>query len=382
MKLVFDKDIISDALETSCSILTKPSVITALNNVLIKVKNNTCTFSATDLTDIIQLKVALISGEDCEFLLNGKTALSLIKTLQKGDITLEIDGNQAVLKSGKFKASIPMASVEDFPKTQEEIGLDYGLKFKSLDLKNSLSFVSPFASSDLTRETFCGININYKFIENETTKEKETLVTLCATDGHRLAKTDLVASNLNADQPTTDGVIVSTKAVNIISKFFSPEQDIVFHVKDNKKAIFKSETITLTTSLINGTFPDFSSIIPKTTKNAVVNKNDLMSCLKRCSLLNPKTLLATFVVANNNIKVSSISCEYGSMSEDIECNYELEETILGMNSKYLEQSLSLVNDSFAVICFIDNDSPIKIISAAEFESNDDNSFSLIMPMQV
>lgn len=379
MKLVFDKDTLSNALESSCSILTSKNLFAVLNNVLIKVKDNNCTIVSTDLTDTMHLKCAIVSGEDCEFLINGKTILSLLKTLPKGDVCLDINEalTQAMLISGKFKANVSLISKNEFPAVSEFDGAEKGLKFKFVDLKNALAFVLPFVSADLSREIFCGIHFGYNFKDN-----KEAFVTLCATDGHRLAKTDLIAKDIEAEQPTEDGIIISTKAVQIFSKFFSPEQDVLIILKDRTKAIFKSDTVTLTTSLINGTFPDFSCVIPDTTKHIIVNKEDIINSLKRCALFNPKNLSAKLEINKNNVNVTCLSSEVGSMSEDIECTYESDPVTVGVNSKYLEQSLSMVDDNVAVIGIIDEDSPIKIISMADYESKDEGTLSVVMPMMV
>lgn len=379
MRLVFDKDTLSDALESSCSILTSKNLFAVLNNVLLKVKDNTCTLISTDLTDTMHLKCAIISGEDCEFLLNGKTILSLLKTLPKGDVCLEINDNltQATLISGKFKANVSLVSKSEFPEVADFSNSDNGLKFKFVDLKNALSFVLPFVSADMSREIFCGIHFEYNFKANN-----EAFVTLCATDGHRLAKTDLIAQDNHAPDPYDGGMIISTKAVQIFAKFFSPEQDVMLIFKDRTKVIFKSDTVTLTTSLINGTFPDFSCVIPKTTKHVIVNKEDLINSLKRCSLFNPKNLSAKIEITENNVNVTCLSSEVGSMSEDIECKYESEKVIVGVNAKYLEQSLSMVDDKVAVIGLIDEDSPIKVISEADFDAKDEGTLSVVMPMQI
>lgn len=377
MKLVFDKDLLSDALESSCSILTSKNLFAILNNVLIKVKDKKCTIVSTDLTDTMILKCAIISGDDCEFLLNGKTILSILKTLPKGDVELDVndDLTKAVLVSGKFKANVSLVDKSEFPEIVGVDSNDNGLKFKFADLKNALSFVLPFVSSDLTREVFCGIHFDYTIKNNN-----EALVTLCASDGHRLAKTEVVAEN-NQSSVIDEGFVMSTKAVQIFTKFFSPEQDVTLVLKDKTKAIFKSESVTLNTSLINGSFPDFSCVIPNTINHVTVNKSDLISSLKRCSLFNPKTLSAKLDLSENNINVTCLSSDVGSMSEDIECTYNDSKLTVCINAKYLENSLSMVDDNIAVIGLVDADTPIKIISLADYEAHDNGTLSIVMPMQ-
>lgn len=378
MRLVFNRDTLLSALEKVCSIASSKTTFVILSSFLVEVKDGKCTFTTTDLTDIMYLSVEAQVDDDGEFLLKGKETLEIVKGLPKSDVTFELVENAVKITCGKFKANMNLADRSDFPNVVIA-DVDSGLRFKSSDLKNAFNQVSQFVSSDNSRPEFCGVHLGYKF------SNKESIVTLVSTDGHRLAKTELTAEDVKADEPNPDGYILSTKAVLLLSKFFSEEDSVLFSVKkvnsESNKAIFKGEKITVVTSMIAGKYPDFSAVIPDATNNIVVEKNLLISSLKRSALFNPKQLIAKIEFSENNINIYSCG-QMGNMSDDVECKYLGDKVVIGVNAKYLEQSLSIVDDLFAVIGVIDQDSPIRVMSETDFDAKNFGTLSVVMPMQL
>jgi DNA polymerase-3 subunit beta len=378
MRLVFNRDILLSALEKICSVAGGKSTFAILSSFLIEVKNGVCTFTATDLTDIVQLVVEAQVDDDCAFLLKAKETLEIIKGLPKGEITFELTESAIKISSGKFKANMNIADRSEFPNVVIS-DVKAGLKFKSSELKNALSQVSQFVSTDNSRPEFCGVHLDHKF------ENKEAVVTMVSTDGHRLAKAELSAEDMNGLDANSDGYILSTKAVTMLSKFFSEEESVLFSLEKKKsegnKAIFKGDKITVVSSLISGRFPDFSAVIPQTFKSFVVDKNLLIASLKRSSLFNPKQPLVRIKLSENNVNICS-SGQMGSMSDDVECKYIGEEIIIGLNAKYLQESLSIVDDLFAVVGVVDPDSPIVVMSETDFDAKNFGTLSVIMPMMI
>ena len=378
MRLVFNRDILLSALEKICSVASGKSSFAILSSFLIEVKEGVCTFTATDLTDIVQMVVEAQVDDNCAFLLKAKETLEIIKGLPKGEIIFELTKTAIKISSGKFKANMNIADRSEFPNVVIS-DVKVGLKFKSSELKNAFSQVAQFVSTDNSRPEFCGVHLNYKF------ENKEAIVTMVSTDGHRLAKAELSAEDMNSLDANSDGYILSTKAVTMLSKFFSEEESVLFSLEkkksDGNKAIFKGEKITVVSSLISGSFPDFSAVIPQTFKSFVVDKNLLIASLKRSSLFNPKQPLVRIQLSENNVNFCS-SGQMGSMSDDVECKYTDEEIVIGLNAKYLQESLSIVDDSFAVVGVVDPDSPIVVMSETDFDAKNFGTLSVIMPMMI
>lgn len=375
MSLIFNRDTLLSALEKVCSIATQKKTFAVLSSFLVEVKNGKCLFTTTDMTDIMQLTVEAKTDGDCAFLLKARETLDIVKGLPKGEILFDLDSSYVRITCGNFKANMNLYDVTEFPNVIID-DISTGLNFKSLDLKNALNQVSQFASNDITRIEFCGVNFGYKF------NNKKAIVTLVATDGHRLAKTELYAEDIKAEEPKKNGYIISTKAVSLISKFFLEEKNVLFSIKQNKqegRAIFKGENITIVTSMISGEYPDFSTVIPETNNNIIVDKNTLISSLKRSALFNPKQLTTMMEFSKNNINIHS-SGQMGNMSDDVECKFSGEKTIIGVNAKYLEQSLSIVEDSFAVIGVVDQYSPIIVMGETDFDAHNFGTLSVVMPM--
>lgn len=373
MRIVFNKDVLVNTIEQNCGILSsKPSFMT-LMNILVRVKNNKCSFVTTDLvnTMITNIDVVSCDGEG-EFLINGKNVLSIFKTLTEETVCIDVEDNIFV-QCGSFKAKFNKQDTQDYPSVEDDVGLDYGLKFKASELVNALNFVLPSVSIDQTRPCFCGINFNYTFCD------KKAIVSLCATDGHRLAKTNVIAEDLQAKEPQENGYIIQSNVAALISKWFNINEDIKL-ILDSTSATFKSSTTTIKTKLIDGGFPDFSKVIPNTDVNIIINKKSLANPLKRSLALNTKKPVAKLSFSSNKLTITTVDNALGSLVDDIECNYEGKDLDIALNSKYLEQALNVIDDTCVCMGVIDNDSPIKLISESDFNAKDESQVLIIMPM--
>jgi len=83
-----------------------------------------------------------------------------------------------------------------------------------------------------------------------------------ATDGHRLARIDAPLPDGAADMP---GVIVPRKTVGEMRKLLDEDgMDIAVSVSETKVR-FATPDITLTSKVIDGTFPDYTRVIRRAT---------------------------------------------------------------------------------------------------------------------
>lgn len=375
MKLVFDKDILVNAVEQNCVVISGKAVTAALFNILIRIKDKKCYFITTDLVDTMITQVDVIScEEDGEFLINGKNILTVLKTLTSDRITFDVQENTIVVSSGSFNAKLNKQDSNEFP-TIEIIDIDSGMKFKTSELVNALNFVLPTVATDQTRPVFCGISLNYA-VENN-----QAVVTLCSTDGHRLSKTTVLATENKSESTEQANYIIPANIAQIISKFFTKEDEVILCLNNTTATVKSSKTI-IKTQLINGAFPDFTKVIPDSQFNIIINKKDFSNSLKRSLAFNTKLPSSKLEFTNKQLTIITTDNVLGVMTDVIECNYEGDNLDLGVNTRYLEQAINVVDDSFVCLGVIDGDTPIKIVSESDFNAKDESQMAIIMPMCV
>jgi len=128
-------------------------------------------------------------------------------------------------------------------------------------------------STEETRYYLNGIYIH------ATESEGQAVLRAVATDGHRLAR---VEEPLPEGAKAMPGVIIPRKTVNEIRKLAEETQDEIVVRLSDTKVQFALGTVTLTSKLIDGTFPEYERVIPRgNDKKLVVPRKDFAICAYR-----------------------------------------------------------------------------------------------------
>ena len=371
MKFSVEKNIIFKSLAHVQSIVEKKNTLPILSNILIEAKENHLVLSATDMD------ISITDKLNCNIVEMGSTTVSahtLYDIIRKLPDTSEIeiisnDGKIMTLRAGKSKFSLGCLPKEDFPII--EIGdLENEL---NIDSQNFLQLIDKtrFAiSNEETRYFLNGIYFHMKKID------QSNILSLVATDGHRLAKFDFDFEKSDLDIP---GVIIPKKTVNELYKLLSNyDGSIKINLNSNKMVFFVGDSI-LITKLIDGNFPDYKRVIPKDNNNILkINRQDFSSAVDRVSTItNDKAPVIKFKLLNNLMNMSSVNVESGTATEDIITNYSGDEIEIGFNSKYMLEMVNNLEDDQIILSFKDSASPVIAIE----ESNPELTY-VLMPMRV
>jgi DNA polymerase-3 subunit beta len=197
-----------------------------------------------------------------------------------------------------------------------------------------------------------------------------------ATDGHRLAKTE-IKSETNIEESTS--VIIPRKGISEIIKQIEGENIVMSGViSKNHLKITGGQTEAIT-KLVDGKFPDYEKVIPENAnKKVVIDSKDLREALSRVSILSNDRFRGVRLNFNNNeLRVSANNPEKEEASDDIKANYAGEEIEVGFNVNYLLDVLSVVKTKNVQIFLKDSNS-----SALLMPENDDTSNYVVMPLRL
>ena len=213
MKISVEKNNIFKSLSHVQSIVEKKNTIPVLSNILIEAQNNNITLSATDMDLSITEKLSCNVIEEGSTTVPAHTLHDIIRKIPDGSEIefISNDGKMFSIRSGKSRFSLACLPKEDFPII--EVG-DLNLEL-SIDSQTFLKLIEKtrFAiSNEETRYFLNGIYFHKKNIENKH------LLSLVATDGHRLAKIDF---DYKQDLPEMPGTIIPKKTINELSKLLA-----------------------------------------------------------------------------------------------------------------------------------------------------------------
>jgi DNA polymerase-3 subunit beta len=381
MKLTIERGTLLKALGHVQSVVERRNTIPILSNVLLRVDaeqpigRGTLLLSATDMDlEIIEAVAAQIerSGRTTA---PAHTLYDIVRKLHEGaQISIEATtapagGNALVLRAGRSTFTLACLPSEDFPVlTGGELPHNFTLSASEL---RSLIDRTRFAiSTEETRYYLNGIYLH-------TTKSEEVpVLRAVATDGHRLARLEMVMPEGAGGMP---GVIVPRKTVIELRKLVDEHEDEVEVSLNETKIRFKVGAAELTSKLIDGTFPDYDRVIPSNNDKVLeVNCKEFAEAVDRVSTIaTEKSRAVKLALDGGNLAVSATSQENGTAVEEIEVRYQAPPLEIGFNSRYLLDITQQIDGEGARFLMSDSGSPTIVR-----DISDPGVLYVLMPMRV
>jgi DNA polymerase-3 subunit beta len=145
------------------------------------------------------------------------------------------------------------------------------------------------------------------------------------------------------------------------------------------RAEFAFGQVRLTSKLIDGSFPDYTRVIPKGNDKILSVDTGLFSAaVDRVSTISSeKSRAVKLSLTNNLLTLSASTPEASSAVEEIEVSYTGEDLDIGFNARYLLEIAQQVEGEVMQLALSDPGSP-SLISTPE----DDQNLFVLMPMRV
>ena len=372
MKLSIERNILLKAVSHAQSVVERRNTIPILANVLIEAEDDKVQFRATDLD------VEIVDRAQAKVDRPGSTTVSAVllheiaRKLPDGaliELTSDTASSRLTVEAGRSNFSLATLPKEDFPIMASS---EYTANFsaKSGDLRR-LFDKSRFAIS--TEETRYYLNGVYM---HSATFENSKVLRCVATDGHRLARVD---TGLPEGAEELPGVIIPRKTVAEIRKFLDDDEvDIAVSVSETKVR-FATPDITLTSKVIEGTFPDYTRVIPASNeKKLEVDADEFAKAVDRVSTVSSERSRAVKLsLEDDQLTLIVNSPDSGAAEEQVAVAYSDERLEIGFNAKYLLEISGQIDKENAIFMFNSSGDPVLIR-----EGNDLSAVYVVMPMRV
>ena len=311
--------------------------VAVLSNVLLEARDNKLWMTTTDMEVTMRCVVEAQTSKAGATTIPARRLFSIIRELPADNIEIDVDDkNAASITCGASFFKINGLPDDEFPSLPKN---DEGHTF-TMDqkiLKDMLQKTFYAASTDETRFILNGTLMSFK----------ANKLTLVATDGRRLALTE---HELEFPKETECEAIVPTKAINELIRILKDEGVVKIHLGKNQ-AHFDLAAVTLTTKLIEGTYPNFRQVIPGQCEQRIaVEREVLLTALKRVALLtSEKSSSIKLTFGKNKLKISASSPDVGEAHESVAIKYTAKEIQVAFNPDYIMEPLrNLVNDEIYV----------------------------------
>jgi DNA polymerase-3 subunit beta len=374
MKLKADRATLLKALAHIQSVVEKRNTIPILANVMIAMRDGHLTLTATDMEIAVIEEVAAASSRNGACTAPAATLYEIVRKLPEGaEVELEHPGGEAhlALRSGKYSTSLVVLPTEDFPSMTAGT-LPHRFTLSAQQLRGLIDRTRFAVSTEETRYYLNGIYLHAS--ENGGAK----VLRAVATDGHRLAR---VEEPLPAGAGSMPGVIVPRKTVNEVRKLldeFSGDVDIAL---SDTRIQLKIGTITLTSKLIDGTFPEYERVIPRDNDKVLrVGKKDFADAVARVAAISSeRSRPVKLSLARDLLVLSAASTEQGSATEELDADrvkYDAGPLEIGFQARYLNDITDQITDQVE-FRFSDGAAPTVVQDAA-----DTSALYVLMPMRV
>jgi DNA polymerase-3 subunit beta len=384
------------AINKVIGVIPTRSTLPILGNVYLNLEGNTLTVIGTDLEIYIKATLSVNGKIDGKVAVPAKRLETLLQNLGNVELNLELQNNyKLVIKTKGARWVITGEDPNDFP-LPVEVENPKIIEINNIVLCRYLAKAIHAASSDELRRSMNGVFFEIKKGEFR----------VVSTDGHRLVK--ITRGNFNYDGEKFT-LLVPIKTSQIITRLFKGSKTADSKIieaetensdenNDNTQPVVSSnviiylsaefiqckfENITVTSRLIDDTFPNYESVIPTDNEKTLkVEKLPLIGSVKRSIIMSDEvTKRTSFNVNDNELKVKAANNEYGTDSEEtIDCNFTDNEPFeISFNGKYLLEALQHFDSNEVLFDF---SSPLKasVLRPSEQEEGEE-MMMLVMPVR-
>lgn len=373
MKTIIDQQSFLEIVARAQSVIEKKSTRPILENVLINVKDNVLTLSATDLRISLTQNCPCSSERNGSISLAGRKLYEIIKEMPSGELTLELKENEWVTISGqKTTFHLPGTPSDEFPSIPETPDRFVSLKSDVFDRMVTKTLFA--VSNDETRIYLCGVYFR-EFVNDSG----ETVLKTVSTDGHRLSLVDTKAGE--ALGLFEDGVIIPKKGVAEMRQIMSSTASGELKIACSDQRLFAvADGVSLSVTLIDASFPNYQQVIPAITGEGVqVNCENLKNALKRVSILSDQETKSVLMeISGNEMKLISDTPSQGDARETIEVKYKGPDLKVAFNANYLMDILKVMDDEYMRMEIRDSLSPALFLGTEK----DSEFLSVVMPMRI
>ncbi|NJK42705.1 MAG: DNA polymerase III subunit beta [Aquincola sp.] len=355
------------ALQSVAGIVERRHTLPILANVLMRKNGARIEFTTSDLE--IQVRTAAELGGDAgayAATVGARKLIDILRTLPPDQVvTLSSNQNKLTLQGGKSRFTLQTLPADDFPLVNEAV--DFGPAF-AVPQKTLKSLINQVHFAMAVHDIRYYLNGILFVAEGKT-------LTLVATDGHRLA---LAQATLDGDIPKQD-VILPRKTVLELQRLLKDEDTPIEMRFAGNQAKFAFSGMEFVTKLVEGKFPDYNRVIPKTLKNSVtLGRAPLLSSLQRAAILTSEKFKAVRVnVEPGTLRLSASNAEQEEAKEELEVDYNGDAVEIGFNVTYLIDALA--NSSAEMVKLELQDGS----SSALFTLPDQPGFKyVVMPMRI
>ena len=340
MKIVFNRQVINDAVAPLMCAVSGKSTLSAIEGILIDAREDgTCVLTTFDLEKGMRVTVDAEVVEAGTYIINAQKFSQTMRVMEGDSITLTVDDTlQACISCGKSNHRMKALAGSDYP-VIPRLTTEDGFVIGQAMLKNMLAKVMYAMAANDQRPVLNGCYCKVT--------DGEFLMVSC--DSYKLAKCKVEADieNKNEDASALKfSFIMPTKTVNELFKMLKDdEREMVRIYMSRKNIVFHIGNQIFFSRLIEGMYIDYDRILVNTHRVvAIVPRDAMIAALERAALITEEKVAGSvrshvqLEFCDNMLKISATST-MGSTYDELEIEHTGDNMLIAFNNRFLIDSL-------------------------------------------
>ncbi len=367
MRIIIPRQNLMDVVSKVKTVVSAKSALPILSHILLEADESSLKLSATDLKVSIECKVDCTVEEPGSFTVSSQRLASILAELPDMDISLDLGENSIVtLVCGRIETKLFSMAPDEFPPIPTFEGVE-AITFEQGTLKKLFNKTSFAICTDQARYNLTGLLFEMK----------EGNITTVATDGRRLC--------LCRDESGKEGidrtVVIPGKMIIELERLLGDDEKVNLYLSETQAA-FEFEDVRLVTGLIEGKFPDYDMVVPKThDKEVLINVAQFTEAIRRTrTMTSDKFNSARFTIEEKIMTLKVVTPEVGEYVEQINVEYEGDNVEVAFNPDFVLDVLKRIDVEMVSLILKDSMNPgmFKPYTDAPV----DNYINVIMPIRI
>ncbi len=370
MKATIERATLLKGLGHVHSVVERRNTIPILSNVLIEAEEDGgLRLMATDLDLQINERVEADVTEPGATTVPAHTLFDIVRKMPEGSqVELIAAEGRMQVNAGRARFTLATLPRDDFPVIAEG-DLPTQFELPAATLRQIIDKTRFAISTEETRYYLNGIYVH-------VSDEAQPVLKAAATDGHRLARVTVPRPEGAQGMP---GVIIPRKCVAELRKLLDEVDGTVQASLSESKIRFGLGNAVLTSKLIDGTFPDYSRVIPTANDKLLrLDPRALEEGVDRVSTIaSERTRAVKLSLDRDRVTLSVTSPENGTASEEVSADYAADGVEIGFNARYLLDILGQIEGDVMEVHLADAAAPTLLR-----ENDKASALYVLMPMRV
>jgi DNA polymerase III subunit beta len=342
MRFILPREALLKPLQQVVGVVERRQTLPVLSNLLVSVSADGVSFTGTDLEVEMIARAAAEDLDAGEVTIPARKLFDICRALPDGArVKIEQNGDRVSVSAGRSRFTLATLPASEFPVVD------------SIDVVERVSLQEAVLKDLIGRTAFAMAHQDVRYYLNGLLLDLRDKTLRCvATDGHRLALSD---TQLDSEVSSRRQIIVPRKGVLELQGLFEAGEGLVELELGRNHIRVRRDSVTFTSKLIDGRFPDYEAVIPiGADKEVRVGREEFRFALQRAAILsNEKYRGVKLEVSPNKLRIVAHNPEQEEAVEELEVQTTVSDLSVGFNVNYLMDALAALSGDEIVLSLRD-----------------------------